>query len=252
MNESLKVKGRMRKITKRTKMKQITFQSVFDTPSVKMGNMNEIGVTPDGRVWEYLNATEAISQYMVVSNPANTDVDTVSSAAAPDDSTKYIYITEGSAGWTVDDFADHWIVVDDGTGEGQLGKVKTNTVDTLELYRDYAFTTVLAVADSDIVIRHYPDAEKVAITTLVTPLKGVAQVAFASGDYGWFLKKGIGGVLCGEVITINVTAGPGDDTEGTVEICDTTQGLFDTSVVGRCLVANTTADKATLFDINIM
>ena len=91
-----------------------------------------------------------------------------------------------------------------------------------------------------------------AVTTLVTPLKGVAQVAFASGDYGWFLKRGIGGVLAGEVITINVTAGPGDDTEGTVEITDTGQGLFDTAVVGRCLVANTTADKACLMDINIM
>lgn len=233
-------------------MQQINFQSIFDTPTVKQATMNAIAQTPDGRIWEYLYANEAISQYMVVSNPANTDVDTVSSALAQGSTTKYIYITEGSAGWTVGAYADHWIVVDDGTGEGQLAKVKDNTADTLELYMDYAFTTVLAVADSDIVIRHEPDAEKVAITTLVTPLKGVAQVAFASGDYGWFLKRGIGGVLCGEAITINVTAGPGDDTEGTVEICDTTQGLFDTSVVGRCLVANTTADKATLFDINIM
>lgn len=233
-------------------MKNITFQSVFDTPDVKMSNMNEHGQTPDGRIWEYLYATEAISQYMVVSNPANTDVDTVSSAASASDSAKYVYVTEGSAGWTIGAYQDHWIVVDDGTGEGQLGKVKNNTADTLELYIDHAFATALAVADSDIVIRHEPDAEKVAITTLVTPLKGVAQVAFASGDYGWFLKRGIGGVICGEAVTINVTAGPGDDTEGTVEICDTTQGLFDTAVVGRCLVANTTADKATLFDINIM
>ena len=232
-------------------MKQITFQSVFDTPTVKMSNLNGQGQTPDGRIWEYLKATEAISQYMVVSNPANTDVDTVSSAASTSDSTKYVYVTEGSAGWTVGDYEDHWLVVDDGTGEGQLGKIKGNTADTIELYFDYAFTTALAVADSDIVIRHEPDAEKVAITVLVTPLKGVAQVAFASADYGWFLKRGIGGVLAGEVITINVAAGPGDDTEGTVEILDTTQGWFDTAVVGRCLVANTTADKATLFDINI-
>ncbi|MFH0960808.1 MAG: hypothetical protein V1897_19155 [Pseudomonadota bacterium] len=233
-------------------MKQINFQSVFDTPTVKMSNMNEWGQTPDGRIWEYLQATEAISQYMVVSNPANTAVVTVSSAASVADSTKYIYITEAAAGWTVGAYQDHWCLIISGTGQGQLGKIKDNTADTLELYYDYAFTTALAVADSAVTIRHEPDAEKVAITTLVTPLKGVAQVAFAASDYGWFLKRGIGGVLAGEAITINVTAGPGDDTEGTVEICDTTQGLFDTSVVGRCLIANTTADKACLMDINIM
>lgn len=231
-------------------MKQITFQSVFSTPTVKQGTLNGIAMTPDGRVWEYLKTTEAVSQYMVVSNPANTDVDTVYSST--DDKSRSIYITEGSAGWTVGAYEDHWMLVDDGTGEGQLGMIKGNTVDTLELYADYALGTALTVGTSDIVIRHAPDAEKVAITTLVTPLKGVAQVAFASGDYGYFLKKGIGGVLAGEVITINVTCGPGDDTEGTVEITDTTQGLFDTAVVGRCLVANTTADKAALVDINIM
>ena len=231
-------------------MKIITFQSVFDTPTVKMSNMNEQGQTPDGRIWEYLKATEAISQYMVVSNPANTDVDTVSSST--NGSSQIVYITEASAGWTVADYEDHWLLVDDGTGEGQLAKIKSNTADTLEIYVDYALGTAMAVADSDIVIRHEPDAEKVAITTLVTPLKGVAQVAFASGDYGWFLKRGIGGVLAGEVITINVSLTSGDDTEGTAEIGDTAKGPFDENYIGRCLVANTTADKAALVDINIL
>lgn len=187
---------------------------------------------------------------MVVSNPANTDVDTVSSST--NSSSQVVYITEGSAGWTVGDYQDHWVIVDDGTGEGQLGKIKDNSTDTLELYVDYAFGTALAVADSDIVIRHEPDAEKIPVTTLVTPLKGVAQVAFASADYGWFLKRGIGGVLAGEVITINVSLTSGDDTEGTAEIGDTAKGLFDENHIGRCLVANTTADKAALVDVNIL
>lgn len=231
-------------------MKNITFQSVFDTPTVKMANMNEHGQTPDGRIWEYLYATEAITKHMVVSNPANTTVTTVSSASNGD--SQVVFITEASAGWTVGAYQDHWVAVNTGTGTGQIAKIKDNTADTLELYTNYALSTALAVATSGIAIRHEPDAEKVPITTLVTPLKGVAQVSFASGDYGWFLKRGIGGVLAGEAITINVTCGPGDDTEGTVEICDTTQGLFDTAVVGRCLVANSAADLAALVDINIM
>jgi len=241
----------MRKLKAKIKMKNITFQSVFSTPSVKMGNFNEKGLTPDGRVWEYLKTTEAVSQYMVVSNPANTDVDTVSSAASPSDSAKYIYITEGSAGWTVGAYQDHWILVDAGTGEGQLGKVKDNSADTLELYFEHAFTTALAVADSDIVIRHYPDAEKVAITVEETPVKGVAQVAFASGDHGWFLQRGIGGVLAGEAITINIGITPGDNTEGTAIKSTTAEGAFDANCFARCLVANGSADKACLADIFI-
>ena len=226
------------------------FQSIFETPTAAMANLNELGQTPDGRVWEYLKATEAITQHMVVSNPANLDVDTVSSST--NNASQIVFITEASAGWTVNDFAEHWVVVDDGTGEGQLGKIKGNTADTLELYEDYAFGTALAVSDSDIVIRHTPDAEKAAVTVDVTPLKGVAQVTFAASDYGWFLKRGIGGVLAGEVITINVSLKSGDDTEGTAQIGVTAEGMFDNNYIGRCLVANTTADKATLVDINIL
>lgn len=230
-------------------MRDITFQSIFDTPTDPQADLNNIAQTPDGRVWEYLKTTEAVSQYMVVSNPANTDVDTVSSSQ--NSRSQNVFITEASAGWTAGAYQDHWVIVDAGTGEGQLGKIKDNTADTLELYVDYAFGTALAVADTDIVIRHEPDAEKVAVTVEETPVKGVAQVAFASGDYGYFLKKGIGGVLAGEVITINIGITPGDDTEGTVIKATTAEGSFDSNTIGRCLVANATADKACLADFNI-
>lgn len=184
-------------------MQNIGFQSVFSTPATKEARLNSKGMTPDGRVWEYLKASEVISQYMVATNPANTDVDTVSSSS--DGDSDRVFITEASAGWTVGDYQDHWGLVDSGTGVGQVFKIKDNTKDTLELFKDYKLTTALAVADSDIVIRHEPDAEKVAVTTLLTPLKGVAQVAFASGDYGWFLQRGIGGVLMGTAATINLS-----------------------------------------------
>ena len=230
-------------------MKLITFQSVFDTPTVKMSGMNEQGQTPDGRIWEYLYATEAITKHMVVSNPANTTVTTVSSSANV--AGQVVYITEASAGWTVGAYQDHWVAVNTGTGTGQIAKIKSNTVDTLELYVDYALATALAVADSGIAIRHEPDAEKVAITVEITPLKGVAQVTFASGDYGWFLKRGIGGVLCGAAVTINYSITSGDDTEGTAITGTTAKGLMDENYIGRVLVANSAADLAALVDVDI-
>ncbi|MDP3143016.1 MAG: hypothetical protein Q8N14_03595, partial [Candidatus Omnitrophota bacterium] len=202
------------------------------------------------RVWEYLYATEAISQYMVVSNPANTTVTTVSSSTNGD--SQIVFVTEASAGWTVGAYEDHWILVNTGTGTGQVAKVKGNTADTLELYTDYALATALAVADSGIAIRHAPDAEKVAVTVEITPLRGVAQVAFASADYGWFLKRGIGGVLCGAAVTINYSITSGDDTEGTAITGTTAKGPMDENYIGRVLVANSAADLAALVDINIL
>ena len=232
-------------------MKQITFQSVFDTPTVKLGKLNEIGITPDGREWEYLYATEAITKHMVVSNPANTTVATVSSSQ--NEASENVFITEAAAGWTVGAYEDHWVAVNTGTGTGQVAKIKGNTTTTLELYTDFALATALAVADSGIAIRHYTDAEKSPVTTLLTPLKGVAQVSFASGDYGWFLKRGIGGVLGGAAMTINTLISPGDDTEGTAITIPVAAGdeFGEYSVVGRVLVANSAADIAALVDVNI-
>jgi len=134
-----------------------------------------------------------------------------------------------------------------------VAKVKDNTATTLELYYDYALSTALAVADSGIAIRHEPDAEKVAITVEITPLKGVAQVTFAASDYGWFLKRGIGGVTVGAgAATINYSLTSGDDTEGYAIVGTTTKGPLDENYIGRVLVANSALDLAALVDINIL
>lgn len=233
-------------------MKLITFQSIFDTPTVKMGKLNEEGQTPDGRVWEYLQATEGISQYMIVSNPSNTGVDDV--ASSTNKAGQSIYIKKAAASWTEGAYQDHWFLVDAGTGEGQLGKIKDNTDDTLELYVDYALSTALTLAGtSDIVIRHYPDVEMAVISNEILPLKGVAQVAFLTNDYGWFLKRGIGGVLCDVATTINFSLTAGDTgTEGTAIYGTASAGLYDENYVGRILVPNTSSDKASLVDINIL
>lgn len=232
-------------------MKLINFQSVFDTPTIKMGNMNELGCTPDGRIWEYLQATEIITKYMVVSNPANTTVLTVSSAQNA--ASQNVYITEAAAGWTVGAYQDHWLLVNAGTGSGQPAKIKDNTATTLELYTDYALGTALAVADSGIAIRHYPDAEKTAASDEDLALKGVAQVTYAADDYGWFLKRGIGGVTVGAgVATINASLTAGDDIEGYALIGTTATGLYDENYVGRVLVANLAEDEACLAEINVL
>ena len=131
----------------------------------------------------YVKAAEDISAYQAVVPDAVVAVDTVSSST--DALGRIVYITEASAGWTVGAFAECWVYVDDGTGRGQYGKIKTNTTDTLELYPEFAFSTALAVADSDITIREPFHVDKAAVTNKIQGAIGISQVAIASGSCGW-------------------------------------------------------------------
>lgn len=225
-------------------MRNITFQDVLQTVTAPFALLGERARTPDGREWVYQKANEALSLGHVVVPVANVDVDTVSSSADGDGS--IIYVTEASAGWTVGAYADSFILVDDGTGEGQHAKVRTNTVDTLILYKEYALATALAVGDSDIFIYRKGIGEKAAITDKTQQAVGAAQVAFASADYGWVLAGGPGVAIAGEVLTERASVVTGDDTEGEILKGTTAKGEFDEQTVGICVGANTTADKGAL------
>jgi hypothetical protein len=226
-------------------MIRISFQDVLQTSVSPLAILGARYETPDGSVWIYGKVNEAVTKGFVVSPVANTDVDTVSSSTNA--AGQIVYVTEAAAGWTAGAFTDAWIVVDDGTGEGQVAKVKTNTATTLELYPQWALGTALSVSDSDIFISTVNTKwEKVPVTVEETLCMGAAQVAFASQDYGFVLAKGPGIVIAGEVITALANFTPGDDTEGEVIIGVTAEGPFNAFSLGYSLAANTTADKGFL------
>lgn len=222
-------------------MNIIGFQAVKDTPTTASFKLGERRQTPDGREWVYVKATEAISAGHVVV-PTSTSVDTVSSSA--DALGRIVYITEASAGWTAGAYEDAWVYVDAGTGVGQLAKIKTNTADTLELYPEYALSTALDVSDSDITITLRHGVEKAAVTDKTQQPVGIAQVAFASGDYGFVLTRGDGIAIAGEALTAGQSFVTGDDTEGEVLKGTTAKGSFDETPLGYCTVANASADTA--------
>jgi len=227
-------------------MVRISFQDALQTSTVPQAILGGKSNTPDGSTWQYVKLNEACSLGHVVSPIANVGVDTVSSSAnAAGD---VVYITEASAGWTVGAYANAWLVVDDGTGAGQVAKIKTNTTDTLELYPEWALSTDLSVVDSDITISLVNTlSEKVPITVKTTLCNGAAQVAFAQYDYGWVLAKGPGIAISGTIaMTALKSFTPGDDTEGEVIIATTAEGDFNAFTLGYSLAANTTADKGFL------
>ena len=231
-------------------MNQITFQNVNDSETSPQFNIGQRGQPPDGREWVYVKAaSEAITAGMTVVPDAVVAVDTVSSSA--DGQGRIVYITEASAGWTVGQFAEAWVYVDAGTGVGQYGKIKTNTVDTLELYPEFALGTALAVADSDITIREPWSVEKAAITVDIQGAVGIAQLAIASGSYAWVQTRGVGRAIAGESLIVGSNFTTGDDTEGSVIKGTTAEGAFDAQSLGYCLVANASADTAALVWIDI-
>jgi len=223
-------------------MMNISFQNALKVSVSPQAILGAKASTPDGSLWTYVKVNEAVSKGHIVSPVANTGVDTVSSST--NSAGQIVFITEAAAGWTVGQFNDAWLTVDDGTGEGQVAKIKSNTADTLELYPQWALGTALAVADSDITISTINTlVEKVPVTVEETTCIGAAQVAFTTAaPYGWVLAKGPGIVIAGEVITAGKNFTPGDDTEGQVIIGVTAEGPFDAFNLGYSLAANSTAD----------
>lgn len=230
-------------------MNQITFQAVHQTSTAPVAKLGERAITPDGREWVYVKANSALAKGSVAVPDAVTAVDLVSSST--DAQSRIVYLTKASAGWTVGQFAEGWVVVDDGTGVGQAGRIKTNTADTLELYPEFAFATALAVADSDITIRTMAEVDKAAVTVKIQSAVGIAQVAFAASDYGWLLTDGDGVVLAGEALTVGGSFVTGDDTTGQVVKGTTAKGEFDEQTLGFCLVANAAADQLALVRVHI-
>lgn len=228
---------------------QISFQAARQASTTAAMTIGTHAQTPDGSEWKYVLAKGAIGKGDVVIPNTVVDVDTVSSST--DSMSRIVYITEASAGWTVGAYADLWVIVDDGTGVGQAGRIKSNSADTLELYPEFAFSTALAVADSDIAIVSPGAVLEAAITSKLQNSQGIAQVAIASASYGFVLKKGVGVVTAGEVLTLGGSFVTGDDTAGQVVKGTTAKGEFDEQSLGRCLRANAGADQLTLVDVNI-
>ncbi len=231
-------------------MREITFQRIFDSPTASMANLGEQAQTPDGRVWRYIKANEALGQATALTRTANSNQDTLASSNDADGNRTVV--TQAGASFTVGDFDNSYLLIDSGTGAGQFAKIRTNNVTELQLFVDYALGTALSVSDSDGVIVRPHLAELTAITTLHQIPVGVAQIAFASADFGWALERGPGSVLAGANLVANELTTPGDDTEGTVITITNGETPDDVSTYGRCLVANDTADVGAMIDVNLM
>lgn len=221
-------------------MNQITFQATSTTSTGASFPIGQQGQTPNGNIYNYVQAATTIAKGAAVIPTAATSVSLVSSST--NNLGQIVYITKASAGWTNGQFAGDYVTVDAGTGISQLARVMDNTSDTLQLFAP-GLTTALSVADSGIKITKLWHVSPAAVTSKKQNTVGIAQVAFATGEYGWVLQRGIGQVLAGVSLTpIGSDFTTGDDTAGEVILGVATDGQFDAQSLGRVLVVNTSAD----------
>ncbi len=231
-------------------MNQITFQNAYQTSSTRQFVLGQRAQTPDGRQWVYVQCTTGtLAKGSVAIQDAVVAVDNFSSST--DAQGRIVYLTSTNASWTVGAYADTWGVVDDGTGKGQVFKIATNTVTTLQLYPETALATALSAVDSDITIGRLGYVTKAAVTSTIQGAVGAAQVAFANLDYGWLLTEGEGVVLTGNTLVVGAGFNTGDDTTGQVVVAVTAKGPYDAQNLGWCIVANSAADMGALVRFEI-
>jgi len=226
-------------------MNTISFQSVYNTITQRGEfKLGQRSVTPDGREWAFVSNGSTIANGNIVVPAAVTTADLWSSST--DAQGRIVYLTRAANTLTVGAFEDGVGTVDQGTGVGQIFKIRTNSATTLTLYPETALGTALAVADSDLTYIVMSEVVIAAITSTVQMTQGAFQVAAAAGDFGWILTEGDGRAIAGEVLVVGKGFTSGDNTTGQVVKGVTAKGAFDEQNLGYCIIANDAADQGTL------
>lgn len=231
-------------------MNQITFQDVNQPKTTASFAVGQRAQTPDGNEWVYVKANELIAAGNVVISNTTKALGAATISSSTDQNGKIVYITYSTGGLTVDEYAGKYIVIDGGTGAGQIAKVKSNTAKVLTLFSDSALTTALST-DSTAKIAGGFDVLNAAITSKTQLVVGIAQVAIAADSYGFVQTRGQGSVVAGAALTVGASFVTGDDTAGQVVKGTTAKGAFDETPLGYCIVANGAADQKALVFINI-
>lgn len=226
-------------------MNPISFQSVYQTITQRGEfKLGQRAVTPDGREWQFVLNGSTIANGKIVVPAAVASSDLYSSST--DSQGRKVYATRAANALTVGYYEDAIGVVDDGTGVGQTFKIRTNDATTFTLYPETAFSTALAVADSDLTYINMSRVVIAAVTDKVQMTQGAFQCAAVDGDYGWILTNGDGRAIAGEALVVGKGFVSGDDTTGQVLKATTAKGPFDEQNLGYCIVANAAADQGTL------
>ena len=207
-------------------------------------------VLPDGRVYYYgqtdgAQTAGAICQSAV--GIANHDMDLATTTASAGD--KSVTVTLGGTLATENQYADGYLYVNDGTGEGHIYKIRQhdaigsggsgaiNLYDGDGIATGFAAATIVGLAKNpykDFIV--YP-------TTSTGHAVGVAATDFDDDDFGWLQTWGPAAVLCDVAFVIGNHVRVSDGTAGSGEPLDRDGTHENEEVIGvASVIAPVTTD----------
>ncbi len=205
---------------------------------------------PDGRIYRYgqtdgAQTAGAICQSAV--GVANHDMDLAVNTASVGD--KSLSVTLGGTAATEDQYKDGYVYVNDGTGEGNIYKIRqhdainSSAAGTINLYD--GDTIAVAFEDATIVgLAKNPYKDFVVYPTTPTGhAVGVAATDFDDDDFGWLQTWGPAAVLCDVAFVIGNHVRVSDNTAGSGEPLDRDASNENDEVIGvASLIAPVTTD----------
>jgi len=191
-------------------------------------------VLPDGRVFRYASAGEALGAgklCMQAIGVANHDMDLAVQAAAAIGASS-IAVTLGATAAAVNLYADGYIYINDGPGEGHIYRIKSHAAVasgatlTAVLADGETVREALTTAESlaGLMVNPYTSVELYDADDVDGPPVGVAATEIASASYGWLQTWGYAAVLSGAgVVTLGKTAVPNLAADGGVKLMALTE-----------------------------
>ena len=207
-------------------------------------------VLPDGRVYYYGQTDGAQTAGAICQSAAtvgNHDMDLAVNTASVGD--KSLSVTLGGTAATEDQYKDGYVYVNDGTGEGNIYKIRqhdainSSAAGTINLYD--GDTIAVAFEDATIVgLAKNPYKDFVVYPTTPTGhAVGVAATDFDDDDFGWLQTWGPAAVLCDVAFVIGNHVRVSDNTAGSGEPLDRDGTHENEEVIGvASLIAPVTTD----------
>jgi len=174
------------------------YQGIFETSTTQKHKLGEKLQLYDGRVFYYAKASEALSKSKLATFKSTINAeDTVTVAHAI--GVNKVKVTAAAA-ISANQFAEGYLVVDEGTGAGDVYKIKghpaisSGSVGEIELYD--GLRTAWATADTDVILYQNPFSEiQEANTDGIELPAGVPLVDVSANEYFWLQTWGWAAVL---------------------------------------------------------
>ena len=207
-------------------------------------------VLPDNRVFYYGQTDGVQTAGAICQTPvgiANHDMDLATNTASSGD--KSVTVTVGGTAVTANQYADGYLYVNDGTGEGHIYKIRqhdaisTSSSGTINLYDGDAIATGFAAATIVGLAKNPYKDFIVYPTTSTGHAVGVAATDFDDDDFGWLQTWGPAAVLCDVAFVIGNHVRVSDGTAGSGEPLDRDGTHENEEVIGvASLIAPVTTD----------